>query len=80
MVNGPQAMIFTDGPRILLTPTYHVFEMNRVPHDAVLLPSELKCVESAPMPVISASASHLAAGGAPHAVPNLIYERIIPKI
>jgi alpha-N-arabinofuranosidase len=62
MVNGLQAMIFTDGPRILLTPAYHVFEMNRVHHDAALLPSELKCAEAAPMPAISASASRDAAG------------------
>ncbi|MEP6620960.1 MAG: alpha-L-arabinofuranosidase C-terminal domain-containing protein [bacterium] len=38
MVNVLQAMILTDGNRMLLTPTYHVFEMYTVHHDAVMLP------------------------------------------
>lgn len=36
-VNVLQSMILTDGDAMLLTPTYHVFEMNRVHHDATLL-------------------------------------------
>ena len=27
MVNVLQAMVLTDGPRMLLTPTYHVFDL-----------------------------------------------------
>jgi alpha-N-arabinofuranosidase len=38
MVNVLQSMILTRGPQMLLTPTYHVFEMYTVHHDAVLLP------------------------------------------
>ncbi len=38
MVNVLQAMILTRGDRTVLTPTYHVFEMYTVHHDAVLLP------------------------------------------
>jgi alpha-L-arabinofuranosidase len=38
MVNVLQAMILTRGDRMVLTPTYHVFEMYTVHHDAVLLP------------------------------------------
>ncbi|HTK48908.1 MAG TPA: alpha-L-arabinofuranosidase C-terminal domain-containing protein [Gemmatimonadaceae bacterium] len=38
MVNVLQAMILTQGSKMLLTPTYHVFEMYTVHHDAVLLP------------------------------------------
>ncbi len=38
-VNVLQAMILTSGDTMILTPTYHVFEMYTVHHDAVLLPS-----------------------------------------
>ena len=38
MVNVLQAMILTQGNQVLLTPTYHVFEMYTVHHDAVKLP------------------------------------------
>ena len=38
MVNVLQAMILTRGPQLLLTPTYYVFELYTVHHDAVLLP------------------------------------------
>ncbi len=42
-VNVLQAMILTDKEKMLLTPTYHVFEMY-VPHqDATLLPTDLTC-------------------------------------
>ena len=38
MVNVLQSMILTRGREMLLTPTYHVFEMYAVHHDALLLP------------------------------------------
>lgn len=38
MVNVLQSMILTRGPQMVLTPTYHVFELYTVHHDAVLLP------------------------------------------
>jgi alpha-N-arabinofuranosidase len=61
-----QAMILTDHDRIVLTPTYHVFEMLRVHQDAVSLPVELTTPDLAPSPVripeVSASASRDAAG------------------
>lgn len=41
-VNVLQAMILTDGARMLLTPTYHVFEMYKVHQDANLLPMVMK--------------------------------------
>jgi alpha-N-arabinofuranosidase len=66
MVNVLQAMILTDGGRMLLTPTYHVFEMYKVHQDATYLPVD---VASPPyrfgdvsIPTISASASRDAAG------------------
>ncbi|WP_276309829.1 alpha-N-arabinofuranosidase [Phenylobacterium deserti] len=42
MINVLQAMILTDGPKMTLTPTYHVFEMYKPFQDAVLLPVDLK--------------------------------------
>jgi alpha-N-arabinofuranosidase len=43
MINVLQAMILTDKEKMLTTPTYHVFEMYTVHHDARLLPTELQC-------------------------------------
>jgi alpha-N-arabinofuranosidase len=40
-VNVLQAMILTDGAQMLLTPTYHVFEMYKVHQGAMLLPLSL---------------------------------------
>jgi alpha-N-arabinofuranosidase len=42
MVNVLQAMILTDGPKMVLTPTYHVFEMYLPFQDATFLPVEVK--------------------------------------
>ncbi|MEJ5238429.1 MAG: alpha-N-arabinofuranosidase [Limisphaera sp.] len=44
-VNVLQAMILTDKERMILTPTYHVFEMYTVHHDATLLPTDLECAD-----------------------------------
>lgn len=41
-INVLQAVILTSGPKMILTPTYHVFEMYNVHHDAKMLPVELK--------------------------------------
>jgi alpha-N-arabinofuranosidase len=66
MVNVLQAMILTKGDKMLLTPTYHVFEMYTVHHDAVLLPMVLdggtyKFADHT-MPAVSSTASRDAAG------------------
>lgn len=37
-VNVLQAMVLTDGPKMLLTPTYHVFHMYKVHQNSTLLP------------------------------------------
>lgn len=42
MVNVLQAMILTEGGKMVLTPTYHVFEMYKPWQDATYLPLELK--------------------------------------
>lgn len=63
-VNVLQAMILTEGPKMLLTPTYHVFNMFKVHQDATLLPTTVDtptyALEANPtdtLPQISASAS-----------------------
>lgn len=62
-VNVLQAMILTEegGEKMVLTPTYHVFEMYKVHQDATLLPLTLKSDEytngDAAMSAISATAS-----------------------
>jgi alpha-N-arabinofuranosidase len=40
-VNVLQAVILTEGARMILTPTYHVYEMYKVHQNATLLPVEL---------------------------------------
>jgi alpha-N-arabinofuranosidase len=42
MVNVLQAMILTDGAKMVLTPTYHVFHMYKPFQDATFLPVEVK--------------------------------------
>ncbi len=60
-VNVLQAVILTDGEKMLLTPTYHVMEMYNVHQDATLLPLSLKFNEyvlgNERLPAVSASAS-----------------------
>ncbi len=43
-INVLQAMVLTEGEKMILTPTYHVFEMYKVHQDATLLPTNLQCV------------------------------------
>ena len=61
MVNVLQAMILTDREKMLLTPTYHVFEMYKVHQAATLIPVELAAPEykfgQAGIPSLHASAS-----------------------
>ncbi len=61
MINVLQAMILTDNEKMTVTPSYWVFEMDTVHHDATLLPSELQSVDYAfgdkKIPAVSASAS-----------------------
>ncbi|HUL52941.1 MAG TPA: alpha-N-arabinofuranosidase [Opitutaceae bacterium] len=66
MVNVLQAMILTDGPKMVRTPTYWVFEMFRVHQDATSLPVELTAPDytlgDQAMPAVSAAASRDKAG------------------
>lgn len=65
-INVLQAMILTDKEKMLLTPTYHVFEMYTVHHDARLLATEVACAayryEQDQIPGLNVSASRDQAG------------------
>jgi alpha-N-arabinofuranosidase len=60
-INVLQSVILTEGAKMILTPTYHVFDMYKVHQDAVKLPvyleSETYSVGFGTIPVLSASAS-----------------------
>ena len=43
VVNVLQAMILTDGPKMVLTPTYYVFDMYKVHMGATDLPLDIQC-------------------------------------
>jgi alpha-L-arabinofuranosidase len=65
-VNVLQAMVLTEGEKMLLTPTYHVFEMFKVHQDATKLDIETTVEEyemnGEKLPSVSASASRDANG------------------
>ncbi len=60
-INVLQAMILTDKERMLLTPTYHVYEMYTVHHDATMVPVDLVSEtyehDGIEIPALSCSAS-----------------------
>ncbi len=65
-VNVLQAMALTDGPRMILTPTYYVYRLYSVHHNATLLPTELRCAryefDGKTVPGMNVSASRDAVG------------------
>ena len=60
-INVLQAVILTKEEKMILTPTYHVFDMYKVHQDSTLLPSQIRCAEyqfnKDSIPAISVSAS-----------------------
>jgi alpha-N-arabinofuranosidase len=59
-INVLQSVILTEGAKMILTPTYHVFDMYKVHQDAVKLPVYVESEtinRGGEMPLISASAS-----------------------
>jgi alpha-N-arabinofuranosidase len=66
VVNVLQAMVLTDKDKIVLTPTYWVFEMYKVHQGATVLPIDVKTPDYSfgndAMPAISATASRDAGG------------------
>jgi len=75
MVNVLQSMILTDREKMVLTPTYHVFDLYKVFQDAVSLPFELQAPDYAlgavKVPGLHASAARDASGGVHIALVNL---------
>jgi alpha-N-arabinofuranosidase len=80
-VNVLQAMILTEGPKMVLTPTYHVFDLYKGHQDATLLPTHVKCgdysMDGNPdkIPQISASASRAEGGKILLTLCNLHHEK-----
>ena len=74
-VNVLQAMILTDGPKMVLTPTYHVFHMYIPFQGATSLPVDLKTplytYGKTSVPEISVSAARVANGDIDVALVNL---------
>jgi alpha-N-arabinofuranosidase len=66
MVNVLQAMVLTQEEKMVKTPTFYVFKMYTVHHDALLIPTEIKTgnytFNNQNIPAISASASQNDAG------------------
>jgi alpha-N-arabinofuranosidase len=74
-INVLQAMILTDKEKMVLTPTYHVFEMYKVHQGATLIPVELNAPQyamgPASVPSLHASASRDASGRLHLSIVNL---------
>jgi alpha-N-arabinofuranosidase len=81
-VNVLQAPILTDGGSLVLTPTYHVFEMYRVHQGAAMLPADLESETyqqgGESIPALSLSASRDAKGRVHLTICNLEPERTMP--
>lgn len=78
-VNVLQAMVLTDQEKMILTPTYHVFEMYKVHQDASLLPVEVKTEDytesNRTIPQVHASASRSGSGTIQLSLVNLHADR-----
>ena len=57
MVNVLQAMILTDDERMVLTPTYHAFEMYRPFQGATVLPLEIQSPDYGPLKAVDGTAA-----------------------
>ncbi len=81
MVNVLQAMILTDGPLMVLTPTYHVFSMFRPFQDATLLRSDVQTPDyshgTQAVPALSMSAARSTDGAIVVALVNLDPQRTL---
>lgn len=75
MVNVLQAMILTDGNKMIVTPTYYVYQMYVPHHDATMLPTAVQSqdytYDHEKMPAINASSSVDSAGNIYITISNL---------
>lgn len=78
-VNVLQAMILTEGEKMILTPTYHVFDMYKVHHDAMLLDfallSDDYICDGNKLKQINASVSKAADGSINMTICNIDHEK-----
>ncbi|GAB2955410.1 alpha-L-arabinofuranosidase C-terminal domain-containing protein [Hymenobacter coalescens] len=81
-VNVLQALILTDKERMLLTPTYHVFDLYQVHQDATWLPVQFEspayAVGNEKVPALNASASRDQNGVVHISLVNLDAKRALP--
>ncbi len=74
-INVLQAVILTNEEKLLLTPTYHIFKMYNVHHDAQLIPlafeSPLYIYNNKVLPAVSASASRDKVGNVHFSLVNI---------
>jgi len=74
-INVLQSLILTDKDKMLLTPTYHIFDMYKVHQDAKYLPVQLTSpdyvVDGKKLPAINVSASQDSAGKVHISLTNL---------
>lgn len=80
-INVLQSLILTDKEKMLLTPTYHIFDMYKVHQDARYLPMKLSVpdyeVDGKSIPAVNVSASQDAAGKVHISLVNLDLHRDI---
>jgi alpha-N-arabinofuranosidase len=83
-INVLQALILTDQEKMILTPTYHVFDMYQVHQDAVLLPVRIRTVPyeygGQSLPMLSVSASRDEKGAVHVTICNLDPEAEAPVV
>ncbi len=81
LVNVLQAPILTDGPKMIVTPTYHVLEMYKVHQDATYLPAEVACphysLDKPDLEQLSASASRAQDGNIHISLCNLHHAELL---
>ncbi len=81
-VNVLQAVVLTRDKEMILTPTYHVFDMYQVHQDALLLPTDVRCESyqsgTDKMPALSATASKDKTGAIHVSICNLDPNRSAP--
>jgi len=81
-VNVLQAVILTEGAKMVLTPTYHVFDMYKAHHDATLVHSHVNAekIEEYNIPSLSVSASVNQAGELNITAANLSMHKAAPVV
>ena len=80
VVNVLQSMILTEGNKMVLTPTYHVFKMYKVHQDATYLPLDILCEHRQVrndriVPMVSATASRNTSGQIHISLANIDLEK-----